>query len=211
MKNPVSKAVYLFVLFASTFIFAQQNEEFRSTKRFFDYQRDMLAKEFQKHLETEKNLFEQALAKKDYADFMQKLDSIQNNAFINTLIKVKNREDLDAVTTTLHEVKLKNPPRETLTEQAQYPGGFEKLRTQVAHLFYQQSVHADEKHIRAEVLFMVERDGTISNVHAEGHNFTFNRQAEIALYLLPEKFSPAKSNGNAVRYRFRLPLALTFD
>ncbi|WP_285269752.1 energy transducer TonB [Kaistella rhinocerotis] len=210
MKNPVSKAVYLFVLFASTFIFAQQNEEFRSTKRFFDYQRDMLAKEFQKHLNAEKNPFQQALAKKDYADFMVKLDSIQNNAFINTLIKVKNREDLDAYT-TLPEVQLKNLPRETLTEQAQYPGGFEKLRTQVADLFYQESVHADEKHIRAEVLFMVERDGTISNVHAEGHNFTFNRQAEIALYLLPEKFSPAKSNGNAVRYRFRLPLALTFD
>jgi hypothetical protein len=64
MKNPVSKAVYLFVLFASTFIFAQQNEEFRSTKRFFDYQRDMLAKEFQKHLNAEKILFSRHLLRK---------------------------------------------------------------------------------------------------------------------------------------------------
>lgn len=210
MASGIKKIYFLFALLASTFIFAQQNEEFRSTKRFFDYQRSMLTNEFKKHLEREKDLNEQALAKKDYADFMVKLDSIQNNAFINALIKVKNREDLDAIT-TLPELEIKNPARETLTEQAQYPGGFENLRTQVADIFYQQSVKADEKHIRAYVLFMVEPDGSISNVHAEGDNFTFNRQAEIALYLLPEKFSPAKLNGDAVRYRFRLPLAMTFD
>lgn len=210
MVGNITKTVFLFALFASTLLFAQQNEEFRSTKRFFDYQREMLGKEFKKHLAREKDPEQIVQAKKDYSDFMLKLDSIQNNAFINTLIKVKNREDLDAIT-TLPELEIKNPARETLSEQAQYPGGFEKLRVQVADLFYLGSVRADEKHIRANVLFMVERDGSISNVHAEGDNFTFNRQAEIALYLLPEKFTPAKSNGNTIRYRFRLPLAMTFD
>lgn len=210
MARQLIKGFLIVAIFASVPLFSQQNEEFRSTKKFFDYQRAMLSNEFKKHYDRERNLDQKVQAKKDYANFMLKLDSIQNNAFINTLIKVKNREDLQAIT-ALPELEVKNPVPQTPDEQAQYPGGFAKLRAQVADLFYSESVLADENHLRTSVLFMVERDGSISNVHAEGDNFTFNRQAEIALYLLPEKFSPAKVNGNAVRYRFRLPLAMTFE
>jgi hypothetical protein len=55
----------------------------------------------------------------------------------------------------------------------------------------------------------VEKDGSISNVHAQGDNFTFNRQAEIALYSLAEKFSPAIFKGDPTVYRFKIPLTLT--
>ena len=142
---------------------------------------------------------------------MVKLDSIQNTAFIGTLIKVKNREDLEKITVkNLPELHL-NPKKEDLNKEAQYPGGFETLRKQVADLFYTDSVLPDQKLLKTNVVFVVERDGSIGNVHAEGENFTFNRQAEIAMYLLPEKFSPAIINGTAVRYRFRLPLSMNFD
>ena len=143
---------------------------------------------------------------------MVKLDSIQNTAFIATLIKVKNREDLDRIAsrkTTIDHAE--NPQKQMLNEQATYPGGFETLRKQVADLFYSDSVLPDQKLLKTNVVFVVEKDGSISSVRAEGDNFTFNRQAEIALYLLPEKFSPAVINGTAVRYRFRLPLAMNFE
>ena len=112
-----------------------------------------------------------------FSEFMVKLDSIQNTAFIGTLIKVKNREDLEKITVkNLPELRL-NPKKEDLNKEAQYPGGFETLRKQVADLFYTDSVLPDQKLLKTNVVFVVERDGSIANVQAQGENFTFNRQA----------------------------------
>lgn len=205
------KLVYLMLLVCANLSFAQQTDEFRSAKDYFDYQRFMLNNEFRKKFDSEKNIEQKIAIKRDFSEFMVKLDSIQNTAFIGTLIKVKNREDLEKITVkNLPELHL-NPKKEDLNKEAQYPGGFETLRKQVADLFYTDSVLPDQKLLKTNVVFVVERDGSIGNVHAEGENFTFNRQAEIAMYLLPEKFSPAIINGTAVRYRFRLPLSMNFD
>ena len=205
------KLVYLMLLVCANLSFAQQNDEFRSAKDYFDYQRFMLNNEFRKKFDSEKNIEQKIAIKRDFSEFMVKLDSIQNTAFIGTLIKVKNREDLEKITVkNLPELHL-NPKKEDLNKEAQYPGGFETLRKQVYYLLYTDSVLPDQKLLKTNVVFVVERDGSIGNVHAEGDNFTFNRQAEIAMYLLPEKFSPAIINGTAVRYRFRLPLSMNFD
>jgi len=58
---------------------------------------------------------------------------------------------------------------------------------------------------------VVEPDGSVSSVRADGTNPIFNRQAEIAVYMLPEKFSPALVNGKPVRYNFSIPLAMKFE
>ena len=174
------------LLVCANLSFAQQNDEFRSAKDYFDYQRFMLNNEFRKKFDSEKNIEQKIAIKRDFSEFMVKLDSIQNTAFIGTLIKVKNREDLEKITDkNLPELHL-NPKKEDLNKEAQYPGGFETLRKQVADLFYTDSVLPDQKLLKTNVVFVVERDGSIGNVHAEGDNFTFNRQAEIAMYLLPE-------------------------
>lgn len=206
------KLFYLILFFCMNLSFAQQNDEFRSAKDYFDYQRFMLNNEFRKKFDDEKNIEQKIAIKRDFSEFMVKLDSIQNTAFIGTLIKVKNREDLEKIAVkNLPELHLSNPKKETLNEEAKYPGGFETLRKQVADLFYTDSVLPDQKLLKTNVVFVVEKDGSIGNVQAEGDNFTFNRQAEIAMYLLPEKFSPAIINGTPVRYRFRLPLSMSFD
>ena len=206
------KLLYFLFVLIWFFLQAQQNQEFKITKDYFDYQRLMLNNEFKKKFDSETNYEEKRSIKENFSEFMVKLDSIQNTAFIATLIKVKNREDLDRIAsrkTTIDHAE--NPQKQMLNEQATYPGGFETLRKQVADLFYSDSVLPDQKLLKTNVVFVVEKDGSISSVRAEGDNFTFNRQAEIALYLLPEKFSPAVVNGTAVRYRFRLPLAMNFE
>lgn len=206
------KFLYLVLIFCANFIFAQQNEEFVSTKKYFDYQRFMLNNEFKKRFDDETNNSQKIAIKKDFAEFMVKLDSIQNTAFIGTLIKVKNREDLERIKTrNLKTLHLENPPKSQIAEEAKYPGGIQNLREQVADLFYSKAILADQKLLKTDVIFVVEKDGSISSVHAEGENVPFNKQAEIAMYLLPEKFSPAMSDGSAVRYRFRLPLAMNFE
>ncbi|WP_027375835.1 energy transducer TonB [Kaistella palustris] len=206
------KFFLLLLLFSAKITFAQQNEEFISAKKYFDYQRYMLNSEFKKKFDKEKDRSAKVAIKDDFSEFMKKLDSIQNTAFIGTLIKVKNREDLQRLSYTNHGQSAKNnPPKTVVNAEAKYPGGFETLRKQVAEIFYSDAILPDQKYMKTNVVFVVERDGSISSVHAEGDNFTFNRQAEIAMYLLPEKFSPAMVNGSAVRYRFRLPLAMRFE
>jgi len=167
----------------------------------------MLNKEFKKKFDAESNAVKKAEIKGDFLFFMKKMDSIENNAMIGALLKVRNLEDLQSI---------RNPERKPSSENfsgaekiADYPGGINSLRQEVANLLYVDGVYSKEKTIKTDVDFIVEKDGTVSNVHAQGDNFTFNRQAEIALYSLAEKFSPAMIKGDATTYRFKLPLTLT--
>lgn len=206
------KLLILASLFLGGFSFAQQNEEFKEVKNFYDYQRSRLNSEFKKRFDREANNQAKIEVQKDFQEFMFKLDSIQNNALVNALVKVKIREDLDRLDLQSKSTLIENQLQKSdLSTNANYPGGFELMRKQIVDLFYTNAILSDRKMMKTDLLFVIEKDGTISSVKAEGDNFTFNRQAEIALYLLPEKFSPAFINGTPIRYRFRLPLAMDFQ
>ncbi|WP_234047667.1 energy transducer TonB [Chryseobacterium paridis] len=208
------KSLFLFLccLF-STILFSQQREEFKMVKSYYNQHRNMLNTEFKKKFDAETGNFQKASIKQDFLLFMKKMDSIENVALIGALLRVKNTEDLSRL-----QLENKKTFPEKLTEvfpitdqSADYPGGMNALRQEVAHLFYIDGVFSDTKIVKANVAFIVEKDGSISNVEAQGDNFTFNRQAQIALYSLSEKFSPAIINGDPVRYRFKLPLTMNFD
>lgn len=170
----------------------------------------MLNNEFKKKFDTEKNPLHKTAIKNDFLFFMKKMDSIENVALIAALLKVKNFEDLKKI----HSKTILSPQQnftQSIEKMADYPGGINALRKEVAQLFYGDGVFSETGNLKTNVAFIVEKDGTISDVKAEGDNFTFNRQAEIALYSISEKFSPAYNDGNPVRYQFKLPLVLNFD
>ncbi|SEV81970.1 energy transducer TonB [Kaistella antarctica] len=203
------KLFSIFSLFLFTISFAQQTEEFKMVKNYYDYQRTMLNREFKKRFDREANNANKIAVQNDFQEFMLKLDSIQNNAMVNALVTVKIREDLSRLqnqTLTSNQ----NPIKSQLSSNANYPGGFNLMRQQIIDLFYTDAVLTDHKMMKADLLFVVEKDGSVSSVKAEGDNFSFNKQAEIAFYLLPEKFSPAFINGTPIRYQFRLPVAMDF-
>ena len=203
------KLFSIFSLFVFTISFAQQTEEFKMVKNYYDYQRTMLNREFKKRFDREANNANKIAVQNDFQEFMLKLDSIQNNAMVNALVTVKIREDLSRLqnqTLTSNQ----NPIKSQLSSNANYPGGFNLMRQQIIDLFYTDAVLTDQKMMKADLLFVVEKDGSVSSVKAEGDNFSFNKQAEIAFYLLPEKFSPAFINGTPIRYQFRLPVAMDF-
>ena len=203
------KLFSIFSLFVFTISFAQQTEEFKMVKNYYDYQRTMLNREFKKRFDREANNVNKMAVQNDFQEFMLKLDSIQNNAMVNALVTVKIREDLSRLqnqTLTSNQ----NPIKSQLSSNANYPGGFNLMRQQIIDLFYTDAVLTDHKMMKADLLFVVEKDGSVSSVKAEGDNFSFNKQAEIAFYLLPEKFSPAFINGTPIRYQFRLPVAMDF-
>ena len=166
----------------------------------------MLNKEFKKKFDAESNTLKKEAIKGDFLFFMKKMDSIENTALIGALLRVRNLEDLQ----TLKKIKESFSEKSSDPEKAaDYPGGLNSLRQEVVDLLYVDAVYSEEKTIKTDVAFIVEKDGSISNVHAQGNNFTFNRQAEIALYSLAEKFSPATLKGDPAIYRFKLPLTLT--
>ncbi|WP_291935538.1 hypothetical protein [Chryseobacterium sp.] len=197
--------------FISSFLLSQQKEEFRLVKNYYNQHRSLLNKEFRKKFDAESNTFKKATIKGDFLYFMKKMDSIENTALVGALLRVRNLEDLQ-------RIKMLKDPTQLIPEKPgdietapNYPGGINTLRQEVANLIYVGGVYSEVKTVKTSVAFIVEKDGSISNVHAQGDNFTFNRQAEIALYSLSEKFLPAVAKGDPARFQFRLPLTLTME
>jgi hypothetical protein len=51
----------------------------------------------------------------------------------------------------------------------------------------------------------------MTEVKAYGDNESFNREAERGLLKIKDKWTPAELNGEKVRYRFRIPLTISFN
>lgn len=97
------------------------------------------------------------------------------------------------------------------TEQiAQFPdGGAQNFRQLLAKNFRSKKVKGAGK-VSCELKFVVERDGSITNVTVMGPNESFNQEAIRAISLIKTKWEPAKINGVPVRYVFRVPLTMNF-
>lgn len=94
---------------------------------------------------------------------------------------------------------------------AEFPGGINSFRTKVSNSFDTSVMQGDEGQVKSEITFVVERDGNITDVKATGPNRDFNAEAIRTVKSIKNKWSPAKINGQAVRYRFRLPLTMVFE
>lgn len=204
------KKIFIFtVLVFSLTISAQQNEEFRNVKKRFDYHKLLVINAFKKEFDTIKSDVNKAKMHADFVDFMAKMDSVQNSMYIGSLIKVKNSEDLAKISGNPESFNFSQIKGNEKTPQ--YPGGIDNLRKEIGELFYAGNIISDQKQFRSNVNFVVEKDGYISTVEATGDSVPFNKQAIIAVYLLPEKFSPASVDGVPVRYRYTLPIILNLE
>ncbi len=94
---------------------------------------------------------------------------------------------------------------------AEFPGGINSFRNKVNSNFDTSIMDGDEGIVKTEVTFVVERDGTITDVKANGSNKDFNAEAIRTVKSIKNKWAPAKINGQAVRYRFRMPLTMQFE
>lgn len=94
---------------------------------------------------------------------------------------------------------------------AEFPGGINSFRNKVGSSFDTSAMNGDEGTVKTEVTFVVERDGSITDVKASGSNRDFNDEAIRTVKSIKNKWTPAKINGQAVRYRFRLPLTMNFE
>lgn len=206
------KLKVLFILFISTFGTAQcqQAEEFREVKKHFDQQRALLFQEYNR-VSNASNREQRAQLSNQLNEILLKFDSIQNEAYIGALIKVKNREDLaflnEGSDITLDRQEVKKMSQLT---PAEYPGGANALRKEFASLFYFNATVDEVYNLSSKISFNVTPEGYVKNVEAAGESSIFNRQSIIALYLLSKRFNPALENGKAVSYRYVMPSVMHF-
>lgn len=98
-----------------------------------------------------------------------------------------------------------------LEQQADFIGGIEKFRRLVGENFDQSDFEGLGETVSTSISFVVERDGTISDVKATGPNSAFNKEAEKTIRGIRGKWTPGKMQGESVRSRFRLPLKMAFE
>lgn len=89
-------------------------------------------------------------------------------------------------------------------------GGINAFRNKFQDNFDSSSVEG-EGTLKTTITFVVERDGTLTQVKAEGSNSDFNREAERAIKSIRGKWNPGKLNGHPVRSRFRFPVTMNFE
>lgn len=90
-------------------------------------------------------------------------------------------------------------------------GGLNGFRQAFQENFDTSVMDGNEGTIKAEVSFVVEIDGSITQVKATGSNSYFNKEAERAVKSIRTKWKPAKINGEPVRSRFRMPVVMNFE
>lgn len=94
---------------------------------------------------------------------------------------------------------------------AEFPGGINAFRSKVNGNFDTSIMDSDVGTVTTEVIFVVERDGSITDIKANGSNRDFNAEAIRTVKSIKNKWTPAKINGKSVRYRFRMPLTMRFE
>ena len=98
----------------------------------------------------------------------------------------------------------------SIEKEAVFSKGNAEFQRLIAENFRLKKIRANSL-ITCEIKFIVERDGTLSNITATGENESFNKEAIRAVTKIKEKWIPATINGQAVRERFKIPLTINFE
>ncbi|MFL9834088.1 energy transducer TonB [Chryseobacterium terrae] len=118
-----------------------------------------------------------------------------------------------AGTTELQELDLKKEKSEIFSKVeklAEFPGGINVFRQKFAKNFKEKNVISKGKE-KCELTFVIERDGTLTDIKASGTNESFNKEAIRAASKIKGKWNPATIDGQKVRCRFRVPLNINFE
>ncbi|UQB67867.1 energy transducer TonB [Epilithonimonas zeae] len=109
--------------------------------------------------------------------------------------------------TAFSQEKTENEVFETVDKAATFEAGISSFRNEFAKNVDIKKV-LGKGTFRTVMTFVVEKDGTISELKASGENQSFNEQAVKAMKKIKTKWSPAKKDGTTVRSRFRFPAAI---
>ena len=99
---------------------------------------------------------------------------------------------------------------ESVDQDAEFPGSLNSFRNKISENINTRSLRG-EGTIKATISFIIERDGSITDVKVNGSNSNFNKEAEKAVKSIKTRWIPAKINGFPVRQRYKFPLTMNFE
>ena len=97
--------------------------------------------------------------------------------------------------------------------EANFAGGIDSFRNKVMNSFDGSGFESEDV-VKTTVTFIVEMDGTISGVKANGTNADFNNEAMRTIKMISNrgKWIPAKNKkGEYVRSYFKFPISMKFE
>lgn len=98
-----------------------------------------------------------------------------------------------------------------LSVTAKFEGGIDAFRNKVMNKF-DVSAFEDEGSVNTTVTFIVEKDGTISDIKTNGEDASFNAEAMRTIKAVKGKWIPGKNKkGESVRSYFKFPISMKFD
>lgn len=95
--------------------------------------------------------------------------------------------------------------------EASFVGGIDSFRKKISEKFDVSEFEGNGEAMQTVITFVVERDGTISNIKANGKDAAFNRAAVQAVQKVNGKWYPGKLQGHFVRSYFSVPLTMRFE
>ena len=117
----------------------------------------------------------------------------------------KNRNTTEASTSVAAE-----KPHAYVQHKAEPKEGFEKFYNNFARKFSNQEVSANTNEIVIKVKFVVEKDGSFTDIQILDDKYGVGKEAERILKNMP-KWKPASHNGKTVRSMFTLPIKIQLN
>lgn len=91
---------------------------------------------------------------------------------------------------------------------AEFPGGEDAFREYIAEDFDTSVIEDEDDVVTTTVSFVVEKDGTMTQVKASGGPSEYKAEAVRTVKSIRKKWKPAKVDGKPVRYRYRIPISM---
>lgn len=95
-------------------------------------------------------------------------------------------------------------------QAAEFPGGINAFRKKFTENLDLSRIEAKGV-ISSELSFVIEKDGTLTNLKAKGKNAQFNSSIIAAVKSIKMKWIPGKLDGYYVRSSFKMPLRMAFE
>lgn len=93
----------------------------------------------------------------------------------------------------------------------QYPGGIDAYRRNFSQLFDGSKINAKGM-IKSEAQFVITEEGKVTEIKIIGDNKSMNKEMERVIKAMAKtNWNPAEINGQPVKYRFRLPITMSFE
>jgi len=162
------------------------------------------------------------MTNKYFQEYLKKEEAVHMSFKVKAIIKGKDtipiKRNVDAnivnkvVEKSLQDISTAVEGSAADFVPAEYPGGNNELRKKMGYNFDSSSLDHQNSIIKGDVFITVDENGKASGISAVGENEKFNNEAIRVAKLANENvtWTPATKDGLAVRYRYKLPMAMQF-